>query len=40
MNIFGVDFTSSDFVLLGICGGIVIFLIANRIVGARKKGEN
>jgi len=40
MNIFGIDFTTSDFVLLGICGAIVIFLVANRLVGAQKKTED
>jgi len=40
MNILGVDFTISDLVLLGIAGGIVIFLVANRLVGGRKKEEN
>jgi len=40
MNNFGIDFTTSDFVLLGICGAIAIFLIANRFIGAPEKREN
>jgi hypothetical protein len=40
MTIFGIDFTIADFVLLGIAGGIVIFLVVNRLVGARKDREN
>lgn len=40
MIIFGIDFTASDLVLLGIAGAVVIFLIVNRIAGTQKNREN
>ncbi len=40
MNILGIDFNTSDFVLLGIAGAVVIFLIVNRFVTGKKDTEN
>ena len=40
MTIFGVDFTTSDFILLGIAGAVAIFLIVNRLSGSKNDGES
>ena len=40
MTIFGIDFNTSDFILLGIAGAVAIFLIVNRLVGSRNDQES
>jgi hypothetical protein len=40
MTIFGIEFTSSDLVLLGIAGAIALTLIVQHIIGARKNRES